>query len=191
MKTAVAIMLGDLMLGILGVLLILPHKPAEKIETTLILEQSLVVVEARWPDGEPADVDLWVLAPGDTPVGYSRLRGMYVSLLRDVLGNSPAEPNQEVARSWTSRDGQWMANVHFYRNNGATIPLPVTVRVWTRRTLSDQLVQLGETTVELNQQGDEITAVSWQMAYGEPLPRSINQNRMPLRAIKPQQPRGF
>ena len=30
-----------------------------------------VVVEARWPDGSEADVDLWVQGPGDVPVGYS------------------------------------------------------------------------------------------------------------------------
>ena len=30
-----------------------------------------VIVEIRWPDEIDADVDLWVQAPGDIPVGYS------------------------------------------------------------------------------------------------------------------------
>lgn len=186
MKTAVAIMLGDLMLGILGVLLILPHKPAEEIETTLVLEHSLVIIEARWADGEPDDVDLWVRAPGDTPVGYARLRGNSVSLLRDVLGSQPAEPNQEVARAWNARDGEWVVNIHFFRNGGATIPLPVTVRVWTRAAFNQPMALLGEIELALREQGDELTAFSWLMRYGEPLRSSIKHEFIPIRAAKPQ-----
>ena len=44
-----------------------------------------VIVEARWPDAIDADVDLWVQAPGDVPVGYSNKGGAIFNLLRDDL----------------------------------------------------------------------------------------------------------
>jgi hypothetical protein len=45
-----------------------------------------VIVEVRWPDEIDADVDLWVQAPGDIPVGYSNKGGAVFNLLRDDLG---------------------------------------------------------------------------------------------------------
>ena len=44
------------------------------------------MIEARWPDAVDADVDLWVQAPGDVPVGYSNKGGAIFNLLRDDLG---------------------------------------------------------------------------------------------------------
>src|SRR5919199_6571931 len=45
-----------------------------------------VMVELNWPDDLDADVDLWVQAPGDVPVGYSNKGGAIFNLLRDDLG---------------------------------------------------------------------------------------------------------
>src|SRR3954463_16499541 len=45
-----------------------------------------VMVELGWPDDLDADVDLWVQAPGDVPVGYSNKGGAVFNLLRDDLG---------------------------------------------------------------------------------------------------------
>jgi hypothetical protein len=45
-----------------------------------------VIIEAQWADKLDADVDLWVQAPGDMPVGYSNESGQSLNLLRDDLG---------------------------------------------------------------------------------------------------------
>ena len=45
-----------------------------------------VMVEANWPPELDSDVDLWVQAPGDVPVGYSNKGGAVFNLLRDDLG---------------------------------------------------------------------------------------------------------
>ncbi len=52
------------------VILLLPHlnPPAKAVEAP---PPGNVIVELRWPNEINADVDLWVEAPGDVPVGYS------------------------------------------------------------------------------------------------------------------------
>ena len=68
-----------IMLALLGfvtiVILLLPHlnPPVEPVED--VNAPGNVVVELRWPDAVDADVDLWVQAPGDSPVGYSNKGG--------------------------------------------------------------------------------------------------------------------
>ncbi len=81
-----------IMLALLGfvtiVILLLPHiNPPTKDKITA-LPPGNIVVEVRWPDKIDADVDLWVQAPGDRPVGYSNRGGQVFNLLRDDLGHS-------------------------------------------------------------------------------------------------------
>ena len=83
------------------VILLLPHvnPPATAVEAAT--PPGNVIVELRWPDDSSADVDLWVQAPGDRPVGYSNKGGLVFNLLRDDLGkyNDPIEINYEVSYS--------------------------------------------------------------------------------------------
>ena len=70
------------------VLLLLPHlDPPGKAAEENTQPPGNVIVEARWPDELDSDVDLWVQAPGDIPVGYSNKGGAIFNLLRDDLGN--------------------------------------------------------------------------------------------------------
>ena len=45
-----------------------------------------VIVELFWDDKRDVDIDLWVQAPDDIPVGYSNKGGLFFNLLRDDLG---------------------------------------------------------------------------------------------------------
>ena len=76
-----------------------------------------VIVELFWDDKRDVDIDLWVQAPNDIPVGYSNKGGLFFNLLRDDLGiykdNSPV--NYEVSYSRGISDGVYIANVHLYR----------------------------------------------------------------------------
>ncbi|MFQ5958234.1 MAG: hypothetical protein ACE5LF_02585, partial [Alphaproteobacteria bacterium] len=62
-----------IMLALLGfaaiVMLLLPHLNPPVEATEAAQPPGNVVVEVRWPDDIDADVDLWVEAPGDVPVG--------------------------------------------------------------------------------------------------------------------------
>jgi hypothetical protein len=60
-----------------------------------------MLVQDVLDDKLDADVDLWVEAPGDRPVGYSNKSGQIFSLLRDDLGKSQdiTDFNYEIAYS--------------------------------------------------------------------------------------------
>ena len=116
------------------VVLILPHlnPPEAAADAT---PPGNVVVEMRWPDDIDADVDLWVQAPGDTPVGYSNKSARYFNLLRDDLGkdNETTGLNFEVAFSRGTPAGEYTVNAHLYRNQSARTPIEVVV-AWGRRS---------------------------------------------------------
>ncbi len=71
-----------------------------------------VIVEIHWDDKIDADVDLWVQAPGDVPVGYSNKSGVIFNLLRDDLGHSgdPLSMNYEIAYGRGIFPGEYTVN---------------------------------------------------------------------------------
>ena len=106
-----------IMLALLGfitiVILMLPHlnPPVEANEPTQ--PPGNVIVELRWPDHLDADVDLWVEAPGDVPVGYSNKGGRIFNLLRDDLGHAAdvTNENYEISYSRGIPEGEYMLRV--------------------------------------------------------------------------------
>ena len=64
-----------------------PADPSPARATTSLAPGN-VIIEAQWADKLDADVDLWVQAPGDVPVGYSNKSGAVFNLLRDDLGRA-------------------------------------------------------------------------------------------------------
>ena len=114
------------------VILLLPHihPEAKQAQTSQgVTSPGNVMIEARWPDEMDADVDLWVQAPGDVPVGYSNKSGAIFNLLRDDLGVNvdPTKLNYEVSYSRGIPPGEYAINLHLYRNKGRVTPVPVTV----------------------------------------------------------------
>jgi hypothetical protein len=85
------------------VILLLPHlNPKQEAQAAVASAvPGNVMVEARWADELDTDVDLWVQAPGDVPVGYSNKSGVIFNLLRDDLGRNadPTQLNYEVSYS--------------------------------------------------------------------------------------------
>ena len=109
--------------------LLLPHvgESRAKAATETAQPPGNVMVEARWPDGVDADVDLWVQAPGDVPVGYSNKGGAIFNLPRDDLGQRADATgiNYEVSYARGMPAGEYTANLHLYRNE---VRVPVTQR---------------------------------------------------------------
>ena len=112
-----------IMLALLGfvtiVILLLPHINPPTVAEATTDPPGNVLVEVRWPDEFDSDVDLWVQAPGDLPVGYSNTGGDVFNLLRDDLGHSKdvTNVNYEVAYSRGTPAGEYTVNLHLYRNN--------------------------------------------------------------------------
>src|SRR6266436_4657897 len=90
-----------------------------------------VIVEIFWDKAIDADVDLWVQAPGDVPVGYSNKAGMIFNLLRDDLGHSgdPVSMNYEISYGRGLWPGEYTVNAHLYRSADGHFPVPVTAKV--------------------------------------------------------------
>jgi hypothetical protein len=171
------------------VLLLLPHlnPPGEAAEDTT-QPPGNVIVEIRWPDDIDADVDLWVQAPGDRPVGYSNKGGKYFNLLRDDLGkrNDATGMNYEVAYSRGIPNGEYTVNVHLYRNPSNIYPIPVTIVTSVKRTPSESARQLLASEVELTREGEEITVYRFELTdEGHLVAGSVHSLQRGLRSWRP------
>lgn len=121
-----------------------------------------LVASIAWPAGA-IDVDLWVMAPGDDPVGFRFKSGRVWSLLRDDLGtaNDSTPLNYESAFTRGLPDGEYIVNVRCYGCAGK-VPVPVNVEV----RLAEGGMIFSE-VVELVADKQERTAIRFRMRDGE------------------------
>ena len=146
-----------------------------------------VIVEITWAPELNADVDLWIKAPKDLPVGYSNKGAVFFNLLRDDLGHymDPTMINHEVAYTRGIIPGEYVVNVHAYRGDYSHPP-PIDVRsvVSIKKEGKNGLVVapvLG-TTSRLDYVGQEITVFRFKLdEAGNILPGSVNSLYKPLR----------
>jgi len=182
LDTALLMLGGFILMTVLMLSVVNP--PAKSAETAGDKAPGNVIVEAQWADSLDADVDLWVQAPGDKPVGYSNKSGAIFNLLRDDLGKADdiTDHNYEVAYSRGMPGGEYIANVHMYRGIGVTYP--VTVKVVVRlQTGSDQSArQILSATVQLRHENDQVTAFRFRLDdHGQLVAGSVNNVYKELR----------
>jgi hypothetical protein len=175
------------LLGFVAIaILLLPHiNPKGRAAEASVAPPGNVIVEIRWPDELDTDVDLWVRAPGDVPVGYSNKGGLIFNLLRDDLGKvaDPTELNYEVAYSRGIPPGEYAVNLHLYRNSAGTYPVPVKVTVSTRRSPAHPTSHLVQTRLDLVREGQELTAFRFKLTeQGELVSGSVHNLYTPLRS---------
>jgi len=168
------------------VILLLPHlnPPGEAAEQTTEPPGN-VIVELRWPDELDSDVDLWVEAPGDTPVGYSNKGGSIFNLLRDDLGKRADATglNYEVSYSRGIPEGEYTVNVHLYRNAANVFPIPVTVVTSVKTSPKESARQLLASKIELVREGEELTVYRFRLSEdGSLVAGSVHSLQRNLRA---------
>ena len=166
------------------VLLLLPHLHPPKEAEAATRSPGNVIVEIRWPDEVDADVDLWVQAPGDTPVGYSNKGATFFNLLRDDLGNrgDTTALNYEISYSRGVPAGEYVVNVHFYRNSGSYVSVPVTISVSVKADTNESARRLLATELQLENEGQEVTAFRFSLDRDGRLIRdSVHDLPKPLR----------
>ena len=159
------------MLALVGfvaiVVMLLPHlnPPGAKTADNMTPPGN-VIVEIRWPDEIDADVDLWVQAPGDVPVGYSNKGGVVFNLLRDDLGNriDVTGLNYETSYSRGLQPGEYTVNLHLYRNPSGVYPIPVTVVTSVKRNAKETARQLLASDVLLVSEGEEVTVYRFDLS---------------------------
>ena len=178
-----------IMLALLGfvtfVIMLLPHLNPPTQDTATVQPPGNVVVEVHWPNKLDSDVDLWVEAPGDRPVGYSNKGGRIFNLLRDDLGRTgdTTELNYEVAYSRGVPAGDYTVNLHLYRNRGGSLPVAANVVVSVKNDDGAKLRQVAKKRVTLANVGQEMTVMRFSLdGNGNVVPGSIHTIPRPLRA---------
>jgi hypothetical protein len=175
-----------LMLALIGfvamVIMLLPHISKTQDETDEHTPPGNVVIEMHWPDELPVDVDLWVQAPNDVPVGFWNQGSQYFNLLRDDLGleGDASARNYEVSYSRGILPGEYTVNVHMYGKVPAGIVVPVRVVVSVKRKY-DSLQQILETSLDLHRRNQEETAFRFRLTEaGDLVPGSVTTLRRRL-----------
>jgi hypothetical protein len=143
------------------------------------------MVELRWPDELNVDVDLWVQAPGDVPVGYSNQGGAIFNLLRDDLGhiNDATDLNYEFSYSRGVPAGEYTVNLHLYRNLANVYPVPAVVAVSVKNSPNLPAQQILLTKLNLSHEDEELTAFRFKLdEEGRLLSGSVHNLPRPLRA---------
>jgi len=176
-----------IMLALLGfvtiVIILLPHlNPPTKAQD--IASPGNIIVQATWATDANDDVDLWVKAPGDRPVGYSNKGGKTFNLLRDDIGlaNSTDNSNYEVAFSRGAPAGEYIVNLHLYSLRSGSSPLKVMVEIQLRGSGSS-LITIGKKQISLERNGQEVTVLRFRLDNKAHLIRSSVHNLpYPLRS---------
>jgi hypothetical protein len=168
------------------VILLLPHlNPKQEAQAAVAnAVPGNVMVEARWADELDTDVDLWVQAPGDVPVGYSNKSGVIFNLLRDDLGRNadPTQLNYEVSYSRGVPPGEYAINLHMYRNKSKVSPVKVTVVTSVKRPNGESAKQILTSSIDLMVENQETTVYRFKLTEaGELVPGSVNSLPKPLR----------
>jgi hypothetical protein len=168
------------------VILLLPHvQPKGAQNSENVLPPGNVIVEVNWPPELDADVDLWVQGPGDIPVGYSNKGGAIFNLLRDDLGHQldVSGLNYEVSYSRGIVAGEYIVNLHLYRNRSRTAVIPVKVVVSVKGDPSAPTRQILVTDTHLDREGQELTIFRFALAdTGQLVSGSVNNLQTYLRS---------
>jgi hypothetical protein len=168
------------------VILLLPHiNPPGRAAQENTQPPGNVIVEVRWPDELDCDVDLWVEAPGDIPVGYSNKGGVIFNLLRDDLGRraDATGMNYEVSYSRGIVAGEYTVNVHLYRNAAGVFPIPVTVVTSVKKSAKESARQVLASNIELGREGQELTVYRFKLSDdGDLVPGRVHSVQRNLRS---------
>jgi len=142
-----------------------------------------VIVEMTWDKAIDADVDLWVQAPGDVPVGYSNKSGMIFNLVRDDLGRGgdPNSMNYEVSYGRGRSPGEYVVNAMLYRSRDEKYPISVAIKV-SHQNQQGEVRQVLLSNIDLTFEGQETTAVRFRLdEKGEFIADSMNRIHKNLR----------
>lgn len=166
------------------VVMMLPHLSAqENDETEDHQAPGNLIVEMHWPNDIAHDVDLWVRAPGDFPVGFWNQSGRIFSLLRDDLGipGDATARNYEVSYSRGTPPGDYVVNVHMYGSLPPGVTVPVTVVTSIKKAVDDSAKQILTRTLTLRRQGEERTVYQFALNTEAELEKdSVTTIRQPL-----------
>lgn len=143
--------------------------------------QGSLVVQLHWDRARNADVDLWVKAPGDAPIGFSHPGDRHCNLLRDDLGRAldPESRNEELVVCRGQPAGEYVIDVMLYDSYDGSLPVALTVDV--NRLDAGGVITVLHRRMELTRQGEQATVWRFELARnGDLVPGSVNHLFLPL-----------
>ena len=155
---------------------------ATKVQSAGVRQGSLVI-QLRWDHARDADVDLWVKAPDDAPVGFSHPGDRHCNLLRDDLGRQldPESRNEELVVCRGQPAGEYVVDVMLYHSYDGSLPVATTVEV--SRLDADGVITVLHRRLELAREGEQATVWRFALARnGDLVPGSVNHLFLPLYA---------
>jgi hypothetical protein len=145
--------------------------------------QGDLVITIDWRGSPAADVDAWVLAPGDAPVGFHHPSDAHCNLLRDDLGRDldPASMAQEEVVCRAAPAGEYVVDAMLYQLHSATLPVGVAATVL--RISGGGVETLLTKRETLTSEGEQATIWRFTLdAKGHLVPGSVNDLPMALYA---------
>ena len=137
-----------------------------------LIDRNQYVIKMEWPPGMSVDMDLWVLDPTGSIVGYSQKEGNGVHLQRDDLGDSNdtvtltdgsvkrSPLNEEVINIREFIPGRYFVNAHVYRNVHDEAP-----EVKVQLTRVTPFVEYVGTPVVMSVLGTERTMMTFDLLH--------------------------
>ena len=146
------------------VIMLLPHLKKSAVEAEDHRAPGNLIVEIHWPSDMPYDVDLWVMGPNSTPVGFWNQGNRVFNLLRDDLGaeGDATDENYEVSYSRGIPAGDYVVNVHMYGLVPPGVEIPVKIVVSVRKDM-EATKQILESEIMLTRRNQEETAFRFRM----------------------------
>ena len=153
---------------IFAMFLLIANITTTKITSEEVNEQGALKFELFW-NRSNVDIDLWVKAPDEPPVGYKNQNSQTLNLLRDDVG-SPDQIESlryEVIYARQKKTGEYIVNVVFYSDKITNTPEPVKVRVVVTSIKTNEGTKNHNVyfrkDLELTFQGEEQTVVSFYL----------------------------
>jgi hypothetical protein len=112
------------------ILLLIIVNPSKKKEDTKI--PGYMNIELAWDNNADVDVDLWVKAPNENPIGYPNKHSLSLDLVRDDLGlkSDPMPYNMEhVFSRGIYKEEEYVVNLHVYNWRTEKSSIIVTLKI--------------------------------------------------------------
>lgn len=125
-----------------------------------------LIVEINWDIERNIDVDLWLKAGGNKPIGYSNKSGPVWNLLRDDLGHHSdiTRQNFEIAYTRGIVPGEYIINLHLYKIHDLDkSPIKVQV-VISMKQIAGTIDRLWTSSMMLAFEGDQVTVTHLELS---------------------------
>lgn len=148
------------------------------------------IITMTWPQEDSNDVDIWIMDPVGNLISFKKKSAGLTHIDRDDLGHAgdkfvtsdgqivEYDYNQEIVTIRGFIPGEWIINIHLYKQNQKVKPSMVKIRM---DKLNPSVVSVLNETVILRYHWEEVTVIRFVMSSTGQI---ISRNKIPISLIK-------